>query len=80
MTISSSSPTTISGSTSANPSHDHIKEIKRHEVAIAELNSLHSSRAVYHKQGNIFFRSTVQKATTFEQRQLDALQKLSSKT
>ncbi|THG15830.1 hypothetical protein TEA_008462 [Camellia sinensis var. sinensis] len=38
--------------------------------------------AVYQKNGNIFFRTTAQKATTFEQRQLDAtkakLQQLNS--
>ncbi|KAL9420121.1 hypothetical protein AB3S75_037825 [Citrus x aurantiifolia] len=48
-----------------------IKEVKSHEVAIAELNSLSSSRAVYQKNGNIFFCTTNQKATASEQRHLD---------
>ncbi|XP_059651747.1 uncharacterized protein LOC132299255 [Cornus florida] len=61
---------------------DLIKEIKSHEVAIAELSNISSSRAVYQKNGNIFFRTTVPKATAFEQRELDTakakLQKLNS--
>ncbi|KAL0425504.1 UNVERIFIED_CONTAM: hypothetical protein Sradi_1085200 [Sesamum radiatum] len=39
-------------------------------------------QAVYQRNGSIFFRTTVQKATAFEQKQLDAakakLQKLTS--
>nr|POF27173.1 hypothetical protein CFP56_08543 [Quercus suber] len=59
-----------------------IKEIRSHEVAIAELNHLSSSRAVYQKNGNIFFQTTIQKATASEQKQLDLakakLEKLNS--
>ncbi|KAL4599222.1 hypothetical protein ACB092_11G112200 [Castanea dentata] len=59
-----------------------IKEIRSHEVAIAELNHLSSSRAVYQKNGNIFFQTTIQKATASEQKQHDLakarLEKLNS--
>lgn len=48
------------------------KQMRRYEVAIAELNHLSSSRAVFQKNGNIFFRTTIQKATTSEQKKLDA--------
>ncbi|KAK1571590.1 hypothetical protein Q3G72_019692 [Acer saccharum] len=48
-----------------------IKLVKSHEVALAELNSLSSSRPVYQKNGNIFFRTSIQKATAFEQKHLD---------
>ncbi|KAI5344462.1 hypothetical protein L3X38_012339 [Prunus dulcis] len=47
------------------------KQIRSHEVAIAELNSLSPSRAVYQKNGNLFFRTTIQKATASEQKQID---------
>ncbi|KAL2892654.1 ATP-citrate synthase [Bienertia sinuspersici] len=63
-------------STPPNPKNDLSNEIRRHEVAIAELNSLPSSRPVYLKNGNIFFRSTIQKAITSEQRQLDTKSKM----
>ncbi|CAB4269153.1 unnamed protein product [Prunus armeniaca] len=43
------------------------KQIRSHEVAIAELNALSPSRAVYQKNGNLFFRTTIQKAMTSEQ-------------
>ncbi|GAB2220314.1 hypothetical protein Droror1_Dr00007959 [Drosera rotundifolia] len=46
-------------------------QMRLHEVAIAELKSLSASRTVYQRNGNIFFRTTVEKATTTEQRQLD---------
>ncbi|CAN4076213.1 unnamed protein product [Withania somnifera] len=64
-------------------SHRHLlKEVRSHEVAIAELNNLPASRAVYQRNGNLFFRTTVQKATASEQKQVDMLksklQKLSS--
>ncbi|KAG8391394.1 hypothetical protein BUALT_Bualt01G0183100 [Buddleja alternifolia] len=63
-------------------SSDLLKQVRSHEVAIAELTNLSSSRAVYEKNGNIFFRTTIPKATTSEQKQLDTakarLQKLSS--
>ncbi|XP_015895738.3 uncharacterized protein LOC107429540 [Ziziphus jujuba] len=59
-----------------------MKQIRSHEVALAELNALSSSRAVYQKDGNIFFRTTIQKAVTSEQKQLDLskamLEKLNS--
>ncbi|XP_073270607.1 uncharacterized protein [Primulina huaijiensis] len=59
-----------------------LKQVRSHEVALAELNNLSSSRAVYQKNGSIFFRTTIQKAMTFEQTQLDTakarLQKLGS--
>ncbi|PON56682.1 Prefoldin beta-like [Parasponia andersonii] len=48
-----------------------IKEIRSHEVALAELNALSSSRPVYHKNGSIYFRTTIQKATSSEQKLLD---------
>ncbi|KAK4349279.1 hypothetical protein RND71_032034 [Anisodus tanguticus] len=59
-----------------------LKEVRSHEVAIAELNNLPASRPVYQRNGNLFFRTTVQKATASEQKQVDMvkskLQKLSS--
>ncbi|KAK6140472.1 hypothetical protein DH2020_002596 [Rehmannia glutinosa] len=73
-----------SASTSSNSpsSADLLKQVRSHEVAIAELNNLSSSRAVYQRNGNIFFRTTIQKATAFEQKLLDnakaRMQKLSS--
>ncbi|KAL6611243.1 hypothetical protein ACP70R_022906 [Stipagrostis hirtigluma subsp. patula] len=48
-----------------------MKEVRAHQVAIAELNSLHPSRAVYQKAGNIFFRKSVKSVVTSEQKQLD---------
>ncbi|WMV41612.1 hypothetical protein MTR67_034997 [Solanum verrucosum] len=64
-------------------SHGHlVKEVRSHEVAMAELSNLPDSRAVYRRNGNLFFRTTAQKATTSEQKQVDMvkskLQKLSS--
>ncbi|KAL3516682.1 hypothetical protein ACH5RR_023584 [Cinchona calisaya] len=50
---------------------DLLKQIRSHEIAIAELNSLPSSRGVYQRNGNILFRTTIQKATASEQKQLD---------
>ncbi|KAF9626108.1 hypothetical protein IFM89_030955 [Coptis chinensis] len=59
-----------------------LKQIRSHEVAIAELNHLSSSRPVYQKNGNIYFRTSIQKATASEQRYLDSdkakLQKMNS--
>nr|XP_009590747.1 uncharacterized protein LOC104087886 [Nicotiana tomentosiformis] len=59
-----------------------LKEVRSHEVAVAELNNLPASRTVYQRNGNILFRTTVQKATASEQKQLDMvkskLQRLSS--
>ncbi|PIA33627.1 hypothetical protein AQUCO_04100206v1 [Aquilegia coerulea] len=48
-----------------------LKEIRSHEVAIAELNHLSSTKAVYQKNGNIYFRTSIQKATASEQKNLD---------
>ncbi|KVH95624.1 uncharacterized protein LOC112527946 [Cynara cardunculus var. scolymus] len=62
--------------------HSLLKKIRSHEVSIAELAALSSSRprAVYQKNGNIFFRTSAQQATASEQQQLDTakakLQKL----
>lgn len=50
---------------------DLVKQIRAHEVALAELHALSSSRAVYQKNGNIYFRTTTQKATASEQKLLD---------
>ncbi|KAA8520338.1 hypothetical protein F0562_014594 [Nyssa sinensis] len=80
-TKSASSPTSVvSNSIATNPDRDVIKQIRSHEVAIEELRNISSSRALYQKNGNIFFRTTVHKATAFEQRELDTtktkLQKL----
>ncbi|XP_057531544.1 uncharacterized protein LOC130809769 isoform X2 [Amaranthus tricolor] len=58
-------------SPSPDPKFDLSREIRRLEVAIAELDSLPSSRPVYVKNGNIFFRTTTQKAISSEQRKLD---------
>ncbi|KAJ7961659.1 Prefoldin [Quillaja saponaria] len=44
------------------------KQVESHEVAIAELKNLLPSRAVYQRNGNIFFRTTMEKATASEQR------------
>ncbi|XP_027339430.1 uncharacterized protein LOC113853151 isoform X2 [Abrus precatorius] len=66
----------VSGSstnTNTRPSSaDLTKQLKRHEVAIAELNNIPSSRAVYQRNANLFFRTTVQTATTMEQKQLES--------
>ncbi|KAF3335926.1 Prefoldin subunit [Carex littledalei] len=50
---------------------DHLKKVRAHEVAISELNSVPDSRAVYQKNGNIFFRRSVKSAIAVEQKQLD---------
>ncbi|KAE9594815.1 hypothetical protein Lal_00013236 [Lupinus albus] len=57
----------------SNPSMiDLTKQARSHEIAIAELQNLPSSRAVYQRNGNLFFRTTVPKATAMEQKQLDS--------
>ncbi|OWM68003.1 hypothetical protein CDL15_Pgr017571 [Punica granatum] len=43
-----------------------------HEVSIAELSNLSSSRAVYVKTGNLYFRTNIQKAKALEQNQLES--------
>ncbi|KAL2341503.1 hypothetical protein Fmac_009443 [Flemingia macrophylla] len=64
---------TISPSSTTTPSAaDLTKQIRVHEVAIAELNNQPSSRAVYQRNGNLFFRTTIQTATAMEQKQLES--------
>ncbi|CAM8899432.1 unnamed protein product [Rhodiola kirilowii] len=50
-----------------------VKQMREHEVAVVELSSLSTSRAVYQKQGNIYFRTTAQKAKASEQKLLDGI-------
>ncbi|GMP42187.1 hypothetical protein CsSME_00012009 [Camellia sinensis var. sinensis] len=80
--MAASTSASSTSNAAADSTHHLIKRITSHEIAIVKLNNLSSSRAVYQKNGNIFFRTTAQKATTFEQRQLDAtkakLQQLNS--
>ncbi|PQP92045.1 uncharacterized protein Pyn_18877 [Prunus yedoensis var. nudiflora] len=57
--------------TAEDPKLGLTKQIRSHEVAIAELNALSPSRAVYQKNGNLFFHTTIQKAMTSEQKQID---------
>ncbi|XP_057433817.1 uncharacterized protein LOC130726552 [Lotus japonicus] len=68
----SSSRTTTTMPNAASATADLTKQLRSHEVAIAELNNLPSSRGVYHRNGNLFFRTTIQAATTLEQKQLDS--------
>ncbi|KAF5206370.1 hypothetical protein FRX31_004043 [Thalictrum thalictroides] len=68
MVTASSLSTSISEDTKSNL----LKEVRSHEVAIAELNHLSASRAVYQKNGNIYFRTSIQKATASEQKNLDS--------
>ncbi|XP_078182735.1 prefoldin chaperone subunit family protein [Carex rostrata] len=72
----SSSPLVASSAKSTssdepNSKLDLLKEVRAHEVAISELNSVPDSRAVYQKNGNIFFRRNVKSAIAVEQKQLD---------
>ncbi|ONM53277.1 prefoldin chaperone subunit family protein isoform X1 [Zea mays] len=55
-----------------------LKEIRAHEVAIAELDNLNPSRAVYQKAGNIFFRKSVKSVITTEQSNRYSIASLSS--
>jgi len=48
------------------------RRIRTHEVAIEELKSLSSSRTVYQKTGNIFFRRDIKTAMGSEQEKLDS--------
>ncbi|KAJ1414430.1 Prefoldin [Sesbania bispinosa] len=66
--MASVSPSSTSSNNSRPSVADLTKQWRSHEVAIAELNNLPSSRAVYQKNGNLFFRTTIQTATTMEQR------------
>ncbi|PRQ60884.1 hypothetical protein RchiOBHm_Chr0c29g0501131 [Rosa chinensis] len=48
-------PSSLKANTAAgDPKFDLVKQIRSHEVAIAELNALSSSRTVYQKNGNLF--------------------------
>uniref|UniRef100_A0A7N0UJF1 Uncharacterized protein n=1 Tax=Kalanchoe fedtschenkoi TaxID=63787 RepID=A0A7N0UJF1_KALFE len=59
-----------------------VKQMREHEVAVAELSSLSSNRAVYQKHGIIYFRTATHKAKASEQKLLDQtkekMQKLNS--
>ncbi|XP_014518011.1 uncharacterized protein LOC106775402 isoform X2 [Vigna radiata var. radiata] len=61
-----------SNSTSTPYVTDLTKQLRLHEVALAELNNHPSSRAVYRKNGNLFFRTTIQTATAMEQKELES--------
>ncbi|ESW19511.1 hypothetical protein PHAVU_006G131300 [Phaseolus vulgaris] len=61
-----------SNSTSTPSVANQTRQMKLHEVALAELNNHPSSRAVYRKNGNLFFRTTIQTATAMEQKQLES--------
>ncbi|XP_028765610.1 uncharacterized protein LOC114723580 [Neltuma alba] len=69
---SSSLGLTNKTSAAADPKVGLLKELKSHEIAIDELNHLPSSRAVYQRNGNLFFRTTIQKAKAMEQKELDS--------
>ncbi|KAI4297000.1 hypothetical protein L6164_036912 [Bauhinia variegata] len=68
---SSSSTQTKTGA-ATEPKLHLMKELRSHEVAIAELNNLPSTRAVYQRNGNLFFRTTMEKAKAMEQKQLNS--------
>ncbi|KAL9245195.1 hypothetical protein vseg_018873 [Gypsophila vaccaria] len=73
---SSSSPSQINSSTvNLDDINDLKREMRLHEVAIEELNHLASSRSVYVKKGNILFRTSIEKASASEKRQLDLAKK-----
>ncbi|KAL5729366.1 hypothetical protein ACHQM5_002335 [Ranunculus cassubicifolius] len=63
---------TVVASRSDDTKRNLLVEIRRHEVAVAELTNLSPSRAVYQKTGNIYFRTSIQKATATEHRNLDS--------
>lgn len=46
-------------------------QVHQLEVACAELQSLHETRAVYEKRGGVFFRTTVKAATKSQQKELE---------
>ncbi|CBI38207.3 unnamed protein product, partial [Vitis vinifera] len=80
---SASSPSpAVSSPTASDPKLHFLMQIRSHETAIGELSNLPTSRNVYQKNGNLFFRTTIQKATASEQKQLNSakakLQKLNS--
>ncbi|CAN1328228.1 hypothetical protein LINPERPRIM_LOCUS34374 [Linum perenne] len=68
MAASSPAGSSVSGETK----FDIVKKIRTHEVAVAELGYLPPSRPVYQKNGNLFFRTSIEKATASEQKQLDS--------
>ncbi|EPS67983.1 hypothetical protein M569_06792, partial [Genlisea aurea] len=49
-------------------------QVRNHEVAISELNSLPSDRPtnVYRKNSNLFFRTAIDKAIAAEQKELES--------
>ncbi|KAI6706288.1 hypothetical protein NL676_009250 [Syzygium grande] len=51
---------------------DLVKQLRSHEVAIAELGSLQPSRSVYQKNGNMYFRTTIQNAKASEQKKVNS--------
>ncbi|WCJ27706.1 hypothetical protein M5689_009432 [Euphorbia peplus] len=63
---------TSTSSSAPNPEMELIKKIRGHEVALAELDNLSSSRAVYQKTANLFFRTSTPKAKAAEQKHLDS--------
>ncbi|XP_071701652.1 uncharacterized protein [Rutidosis leptorrhynchoides] len=69
--MATSSPTTSSIASTDDSTYSLLKQIRSHEVSISELSALPSSRKVYQKNGNIFFRTSVQQATTSEQKLLE---------
>ncbi|KAF7803963.1 Lactate utilization protein like [Senna tora] len=71
-TTAPSSSRLTNGTSAADSKIDLLKQLKSHEIAIAELDNLPSSRAVYQRNGNLFFRTTIQRATAMEQKQLDS--------
>ncbi|KAI3694220.1 hypothetical protein L1987_77182 [Smallanthus sonchifolius] len=73
MANSSSSFSTAAATSMADSTQSLIKQVRSHEVSIAELSALYPSRTVYQKNGNIFFRTSVQHATASEKKQLDTL-------
>ncbi|XP_068635273.1 uncharacterized protein [Aristolochia californica] len=72
MSSSSSSSGPLANSVAEDPKRSLLSKIRGHEVAIAELNNLSSGRAVYQRNGNIFFKINMKTATASEQRQLDS--------
>ncbi|XP_074576069.1 uncharacterized protein LOC141832461 [Curcuma longa] len=68
---SRSSPSKNNSAAEEEPKLEILKKIRRHEVAISELNHLQPSRAVYQQNCNIFFRKTIKTVIASEQKHLD---------
>ncbi|PRQ56573.1 putative prefoldin [Rosa chinensis] len=69
MASAPSPPSSLKANMAAgDPKFDLVKQIGSHEVTIAELNALSSSRTVYQKNGSLFFHTTIQKASASEQK------------